>query len=286
MRPLIALLTLCACATAHAQERRWTLDECIARAYARNIEIKTQELTAEEKRIGLSEARWGYAPDISISNSYSLSTGRVLDPTTYEFVENKTVGGNSTSVGAGATLFGGLKNRYRLRRAQLDLRTSLLGVESTRRDVRLHVTAAYLEVLCAEETIRDAGQVVAELTAQEEKTARKVEVRKVTVADLLQIQSQLADAENDLLTARETMYAQELTVQQAAKAYDIADTRYRARRHDPGAEHLAGEHGAGAAELLAGHLRLPHGQGRIRPHRRTRTIACAPVPGATRHEKI
>ncbi len=202
MRPLIALLTLCACATAHAQERRWTLDECIARAYARNIEIKTQELTAEEKRIALSEAWWGYAPDISISNSYSLSTGRVLDPTTYEFVENKTVGGNSTSVGAGATLFGGLKNRYRLRRAQLDLRASLLGVESTRRDVRLHVTAAYLEVLCAEETIRDAGQVVAELTAQEEKTARKVEARKVTVADLLQIQSQLADAENDLLTSR------------------------------------------------------------------------------------
>lgn len=33
---------------------------------------------------------------------------------------------------------------------------------------------------------------------------------------------------NDLLTARETMYAQELTVAQARKAYSISDTRYRA----------------------------------------------------------
>ena len=33
---------------------------------------------------------------------------------------------------------------------------------------------------------------------------------------------------NNLLTARETMYAQELTVEQARKAYKISDTRYRA----------------------------------------------------------
>lgn len=202
MRTLFALLALCAFTVARAQERRWTLEECIAHAYAHNIEIKTQELVTEEKCIALSEARWSYAPDISVSNSYSLSTGRVLDPTTYEFVENKTVGGANTSVGANVALFGGLKNRYRLKRAQLDLRSSLLTAEATCRDVRLNVTAAYLEVLCAEETIRDAEQVVAELTAQEEKTAKKVEVRKVTAADLLQIQSQLADAENDLLTAR------------------------------------------------------------------------------------
>ena len=38
-----------------------------------------------------------------------------------------------------------------------------------------------------EETIRDAEQVVAELRIQEEKTAKKVEARKVTTADLLQI---------------------------------------------------------------------------------------------------
>ena len=43
-----------------------------------------------------------------------------------------------------------------------------------------------------------------------------------------QIDVQVRSAINDLLTARETMFAQEKTVAQAAKAYSISDTRYRA----------------------------------------------------------
>ena len=202
MRSLLVSFILLASVAGHAQEHRWTLDECIAYAYEHNIEIKAQELAAEEKRIALSESKWSYAPDISASSSYSLSTGRVLDATTYEFVEQQTVGGNSTSIGANITVFSGLRNMYNLKRAQLDLRSSLLTVEKTRNDVRLNITAYYLEILCAEETIRDAEQVVSELKVQDEKTAKKVEAHKVTMADLLQIQSQLADAENDVLTAR------------------------------------------------------------------------------------
>ncbi len=43
-----------------------------------------------------------------------------------------------------------------------------------------------------------------------------------------QVDVQVRSALNDLMTARETMYAQELTVEQARKAYKISDTRYRA----------------------------------------------------------
>lgn len=202
MRLSFVLLSLCTTIAANAQKFRWTLEECIAYAYEHNIEIKMQELAIEEKRLYLSEAKWSYAPDISASSSYSLSAGRVLDPTTYEFIEQQTVRGNSSSVGANITVFNGMRNMYRLKRAQLDLRSSLLGAQAMRRDVRMNVTVRYLEVLCAEETIRDAEQVVAELKAQEEKTAKKVEAHKVTMADLLQIRAQLADAENDVLTAR------------------------------------------------------------------------------------
>ncbi|MDE5578351.1 MAG: TolC family protein [Alistipes sp.] len=43
-----------------------------------------------------------------------------------------------------------------------------------------------------------------------------------------QISVQMQSALNDLLTAREKMFAQECTVEQARKAYSISDTRYRA----------------------------------------------------------
>lgn len=43
-----------------------------------------------------------------------------------------------------------------------------------------------------------------------------------------QIDVEVRSALNDLMTARETMFAQERTVEQARKAYSISDTRYRA----------------------------------------------------------
>ena len=55
-------LLLLSCMPGFAQERRWTLEECIAHAYEHNIEIKARELTAAEKRIALAESKWSYAP--------------------------------------------------------------------------------------------------------------------------------------------------------------------------------------------------------------------------------
>ena len=185
-------------------QKQWTLEECISYALGHNIEIKSQELGVETKQVTLSESKWAYAPDISASNSYNVSSGRVLDPTTYDFIENQTVQGNNTSISAGITLFSGMGYLHNLKRARLDLQSALLGVEKARNDIALNVTARYLEILCAQENIRNTEQIVSTLKIQEEKTAKQVEARKVTMADLLQIQSQLAEAENNVFTARNT----------------------------------------------------------------------------------
>ncbi|WP_417014456.1 TolC family protein [Alistipes sp.] len=206
---LIVLSSVLHCRTVQSQEvARWTLEECIAYAYEHNIGIKQTELEVQSRQIARSDAGWAYAPDISASGSYSFSGGRVLDPTTYEFVENRSVNGTTTSVGASVTLFNGLRNFHNLERSRLDLRAALLGVEKARNDVRLTVTAYYLEILCAEENIRNAVRTVETLKLQEEKTRKSVEAGKVTSSDLLQIRSQRANAENTLLSAR--------------NAYDIA----------------------------------------------------------------
>lgn len=203
-------------------QQRWTLDECIAYALEHNIEIKQQELDAETKRVTFSESKWAYAPTVSASNSYNLSMGRVLDPTTYVFIENQTVQGNNTSVSAGVMLFSGMHNLYNLKRARLDLQVALLGVEKARNDIALNVTAYYLEVLGAQEAIHDAKQIVVTLKIQEQKIEKMVEVRKVTMADLLQIQSQLAEAENNLFTARNTYNTARLNLCQLLEIDDYS----------------------------------------------------------------
>ena len=219
----VMLLTLWGMVRVNAQQtKEWTLEECIAYAYEHNISVKQAELDAQTRQITRSGAKWAYAPDISLSNSYSYSNGRVLDPTTYEFVESQSVNGTNTSVGASIALFNGMRNLHNLRRSQLDLRASLLGVEKARNDVRLNVTACYLEILNAEENIRNAEQTVATLKVQKEKTAKLVEARKVTVADLLQIESRLADAENTLLSFRNAYDIARLNICQLMEIDDYA----------------------------------------------------------------
>lgn len=167
---------------ASAPHRVWTLEDCISYALEHNIEIKRQELVSEDRHAALSEARWSYAPTFSAGSSYTLSSGRVLDETTYDFVENETVGSSSVSVSGNIEVFAGLRKHRELQRAKLDLKAGLQDLESARYDLRANVTAAFLEVLCARESITEARQIVSMLEVQEEKTRIRVEAGKVTEA--------------------------------------------------------------------------------------------------------
>ena len=198
----------------------WTLQDCISYAVEHNIDIKREILNAEAKQMTYSEAKWGYLPTISASNSYNISMGRVLDPTTYEFIENQTVAGNNTSLSANVNLFQGLKNLHTLKFSKLDLQSSLLAIDKTRNNVILNITAYYLEILCAKENLKNTRQIVESLQTQEEKTSLSVDAHKLTMSDLLQIQSQLADAENDVLTAENQLNIAKLNLCQLLEIED------------------------------------------------------------------
>ncbi len=69
------------------------------------------------------------------------------------------------------------------------------------------------------------------LTRMNKSRELKNQISQITLQRLYarqQLDVQVRSALNDLMTARETMFAQELTVEQARKAYRISDTRYRA----------------------------------------------------------
>ena len=206
-----------------APHRVWTLEDCISYALEHNIEIKRQELVSEDRQTALSEARWSYAPTFSAGSSYTLSSGRVLDETTYDFVENETVGSSSVSVSGNIEVFAGLRKHRELQRAKLDLKAGLQDLESARYDLRANVTAAFLEVLCARESITEARQIVSMLEVQEEKTRIKVEAGKVTEADLLQITAQLYSARNDVLTAENDYDMARLELCQLLEIEDFRD---------------------------------------------------------------
>lgn len=194
---MLAAGTLCA----QTSSKVWTLEECIDYALEHNIEIKRQELGVDNSEIGLSESRWDYAPMLSAGSSYSISSGRVLDQTTYEFIENNVVGSSSASVSGSVQVFSGMRRHYALKKAKASMKASLADLESVRQDIELNVTAAYLQILCDQENLASAREMALMLESQMERIQTMVDLGRVTEADLLQIRSQHYAALNDVAAA-------------------------------------------------------------------------------------
>ena len=200
---MISILAMLAAGTICAQtsSKVWTLDECIGYAIEHNIEIKRQELGVDDSETGLSESRWNYAPSLSAGTSYSISSGRVLDQTTYEFIENNVVGSSSASMSGSVQVFSGMRRHYALKKAKASLKASLADLASVRQDIEMNVTAAYLQILCDQENLASAREMASMLESQMEKIQTMVELGRVTEADLLQIRSQYYGALNDVVAA-------------------------------------------------------------------------------------
>lgn len=198
---ITVLLAAFMCADSHAQQKKWTLEDCIAYALEHNTGIRRQALSVEGEEISLSEARWSYAPSFSASGGYSISTGRVLDQTTYSFIENETVGSSSASLSGSIDIFRGFRKHRELQRARLNLKAGAENLEAARKDLRMEVTSCYLQVLCAGAAVSEAEQIASMLETQTEKVRVRVEAGKVTEADLLQVRAKLYAARNDVLSA-------------------------------------------------------------------------------------
>ena len=203
MRTMISILAMLAAGMICAQTppKVWTLEECIGYALEHNIEIKRQEVGVSNSEIGLSESRWDYAPSLSAGSSYSISSGRVLDQTTYEFIENNVVGSSSAAVSGSMQVFSGMRRHYALKKAKASMKASLADLESVRQDIEMNVTAAYLQILCDQENQASAKEIASMLESQMEKIQTMVELGRVTEVDLLQIRSQYYAALNDVAAA-------------------------------------------------------------------------------------
>lgn len=199
----IILLCLCVPLCMLGQERHvWTLDECIGMALERNISVRKQELLMDRAELALSEKEWSFAPSLRFSSSYTMSTGRVLDPTTYQFVETSYTGNSSSSLSGDVTLYEGGRKLLAFERAKLSLLETALKDESLKQNLTLKVIATYMDALCSEEQVKIAEETAASVKVQFERSKALLEAGSITESDLLQLQSQMFSARNDISSAK------------------------------------------------------------------------------------
>lgn len=190
----------------------WSLEDCVNYAMEHSIDLKRQAFSIDRENLSLQEGKWAFVPKLSASSSYTVSTGRVLDPTTYEFVSTKYTGNNSTSVSGDIALFEGGRKIHALSRAKMSLKAAMIKDESMKYNLRIQIAGAYMDVLCAREQERVARETETLITTQLERTQNLYDAGTVTETDVLQLQAQLSAAKKDVSSAKYAYQMARLTL--------------------------------------------------------------------------
>ncbi len=227
---LTALLLVFSIGVLSAQEKKWTLEECVTYALENNISIQQSQLDLESSEIDKLDAKGNFYPSINANATHSWNIGLNQNVTT-GILQNATTMFTSGGVGLGIDVYKGLQNVNRLRRANLALLATQYQADDIKDDISLAVANSYLQILFSRENLSVAQAQYAVTEQDLKRTQELVESGVVARGDLLEIQAtaatqqqQIVGAENNLRLSKISL-AQLLLIQDYEN-FDVADEDY------------------------------------------------------------
>lgn len=213
-----------------AQEKEWTLKECIEYALENNISIKQSALDVETASIAKSDAIGNFVPSLNGSMSNFWNSGLVTDPIT-NTNSTQTFRSSSYNLQASITLFDGLRNIRQFQRAKLGALLSTYNFEKSQDDVALFVANSYLQVLLNRETLKVILRQHEITLEQLERTNELVEAGVLPQGDLLEIQATSADELTRIIQAENAVQIALINLAQILlikdyENFDIAEQEY------------------------------------------------------------
>jgi len=184
-----------------AQQKEWSLEDCIRHAIDHNIQIKQQTIQTEVRKNSLAQSKLDLLPAISGQASHDYSFGRALDQNSYEFF-NQTIRSDYFYFGGRTNIFSGLQNLNTIQKNKYELLAGEQDLQSIRDNVSLNVALVYLQILLNKELVT-ANENQLNITLQQiEKTKKLVDAGSVARGNLLQIEAQAAQEELSLINMK------------------------------------------------------------------------------------
>jgi outer membrane protein len=179
-------------------QKIWTLSECIQYALDHNIQIKQQGLNTQLADDRLTQSYYDLLPNLNGGIGGSYSTGRSVDPYTYEFTENN-VSSMNFSVASSVTLFSGFQKMNSIQANKYALMASLSDHDRLKNDISLAVITSYLNILYAKELVMIRKEQTNLTRDQVNRTLQLFDAGSVPKGSLLEVKAQLATEETQLV---------------------------------------------------------------------------------------
>lgn len=210
---------------ANAQDKKWTLQECVNYALDNNISVKQQELSKELAEEDITVAKGNFYPSLNSSASQNWNFGSYID--NYGGRVSRDSRSNSFGLNSNVTLYNGNRNKNNLLQVQKSLEAAGFDLEENKNGIMLFVVNNYLNVLLNKESLIIAQDQVNISQKQVEKAKTLVEAGSQPKTTLLEAEATLATNEQQLTTAQNTLDLSLLSLAQllqvSHKGFDVQD---------------------------------------------------------------
>ena len=182
-------------------QKSWTLQECINRAKAENLDIKQAKLSVLSSEQQLLQSKLSLFPSLNGGGSQGYNYGRTVDPYSNEFT-NLNVKTNNFSLSSSVTLFSGFQNINKVKRDNYAYMAKKYDIEKVINDISLTVATDFLQLLFNKELVIMAEKQLDISSQQEERISKLVNEGQLAKSSLLETRVQVASEQLQLVKAK------------------------------------------------------------------------------------
>lgn len=216
--------------SSQAQEKKWTLRECVEYAHKNNITIQQTELDAQLASIDKKDAFGNFLPSLNASASHNWNIGLNFNPIT-NLAETQTFQNTGIGMNMNVDIYKGLQNQNRLSRSRLSIIASQYQLTKIKDDVSLNVANAFLQILFNKENLKVQKEQLLNNHKQQQRSQELVNAGSVPRGDLFDMKATVATSQQSVVTAENTLLISKLSLAQLLQLedfqnFDIADDSY------------------------------------------------------------
>ncbi|MFZ7182872.1 MAG: TolC family protein [Bacteroidota bacterium] len=203
-------------------QQAWTLQQCIDHALSHNLQVRQSELSVDQNKSQVQQSTATLFPSVNGSASQSYFFGRSIDPFTNVFA-NQQITNNNFNLNASMSIFEGFQLMNTLRQSKLNYMASRADLDKIRNDIALNVATAYLQVLYNEDLVGVAEGQLESSRQQRDRAKRQYELGAIAQSGYLDLESQFATDDLNLVNARAQLAQSRLSLTQLLELDSVSN---------------------------------------------------------------
>jgi len=200
---IISLLLVLCFQEISAQEKKWTLDDCISYAVSNNIGLQRQKLQTQVAEVNLLKSKMDILPSLNAGSDASIQYGRSIDPISngVTFLQNFRNGYQLTS---NIRLFNGFATLNTISGNRFMLKAGLENEKIVRNSLIIDIMGQYYQVLYSR-GLEEASKMQLDLSEKQLFRINKmVETGREALSKQYEIESQVSSDKLSYTIAQNT----------------------------------------------------------------------------------